>query len=432
MIKVLVVSYECWRDDTNDGNTLNNIFRGQDFQFANIYCKPGEPRNSLCKKYFHMTTRLAARSILKNQPCGNAFEYPDFPTGSEGCTSSDDENKKLYAFFKLFNLHSFYVMRDLVMLAAHWRSIDLQSFVREFQPDVIFAPIYASQFMLALDRYVIGIAQRPAISFIADDHYTLRQLRFSPVYWFDRFVLRRSIQRTIPLFSHVYTTTQEQAEQMTADLNCDMRILRKCMAVDPDVVDRKVHHPIRIIYAGGISFGREQTLVDLVRAIRGLPQGTARLDIYTNSPLKRTVAKTLGDNVFSFVHDAVPYNVLMERYHESDIALHAESFQKKYALQARLSFSTKIVDCLASGCAMLAICPQENAGFRFLQREGAAMCISQYNQIAPVLENFIHSEALLQQYREKAHQCMLREFDPVKMQMMIQNDFSRLERVSKV
>lgn len=426
MIKVLIVSFEPWRDDTNEGNVLSNIFSGQDFEFAQIYCKPGEPQNKLCKNYFHMTTRMALRSIVKHKTCGARMALQVFPSGNEGLTISDDEDKKLYSFFKLIPWPIFYVLRDLIMIASHWKSDALAQWIHEFQPDVIFAPLYASQFMLALDRHVIRLANKPAVSYVSDDNYTLRQLRFSPVYWFDRLVLRRNVRKTVPFFSHVYTMTQEQAAQMQTDLGCDMRILRKSIAVEPIIETTAAHQPLRLIYAGGLGLGREDTLVSLVKAIRTLPPGSARLDIYTKSPLRPSVKKQLSDGFVSFLHEAIAYDILMERYRSSDIALHVESFRKKYALLTRLSFSTKIVDCLAGGCAVLAICPQDNAGFCFLQREDAAVCIHRRDQIEHALKSLMQNAALLQQYREKAHQCMIREFNPEKMQHAIQNSFEML------
>lgn len=426
MLKILIISYEAWRNDTNDGNVLSNIFAGQDFEFAQIYCKPGAPQNKFCKRYFHMTTRTAIRSILKKGACGTSINFDKAPSGMEGLTKGDDEGKKLYSLFKMIPLSMFYILRDLIMLMSNWKSQELTQWIDDFGPDIIFAPLYASQFMLALDRHIIRIAKKPAISYVSDDNYTLRQLRFSPFYWLDRFVLRRNIRKTVPLFSYIYTMTQEQAEQMHTDLGCDMRVLRKSIAVKPVLQPSAVSHPLRLIYAGGLGLGREDVLISLVKAIHTLPVGCARLDIYTKSPLCRSKKMQLSDSRVSFLHEAIPYDILMDEYHNSDIALHVESFRKKFALMTRLSFSTKIVDCLASGCVVLAICPQNNAGFRFLQREDAAICVYQKESIGSVLSELVHDEALLQSYRDKAHQCMIREFDPQKMQHTIRKDFEKL------
>jgi hypothetical protein len=65
----------------------------------------------------------------------------------------------------------------------------------------------------------------------------------------------------------------------------------------------------------------------------------------------------------------------MEILAKADIVLHAESFAKKEIRKTRLSFSTKIIDCMQSGSCLLAIGPESTASIRFLQGEGIAETI---------------------------------------------------------
>ena len=50
-MKVLVISAEAWRDDTNGGNVLSNIFNNMDATFAQVYCSTQLPSNKICNKY---------------------------------------------------------------------------------------------------------------------------------------------------------------------------------------------------------------------------------------------------------------------------------------------------------------------------------------------------------------------------------------------
>ena len=64
-MKILIISAEVWRDDTNGGNVLSNIFGGTGYEFAQIYCNPGNPSNFLCKWYYQMTDSMMIKSILR-------------------------------------------------------------------------------------------------------------------------------------------------------------------------------------------------------------------------------------------------------------------------------------------------------------------------------------------------------------------------------
>ena len=92
MLKILVLSFECWRDDTNGGNILSSIFSGQDFEFAQVYCMPGEPRNTLCKRYFQITMKSALHNIIHKTPAGKLLQYDTFPSGDVTLTDGYSES----------------------------------------------------------------------------------------------------------------------------------------------------------------------------------------------------------------------------------------------------------------------------------------------------------------------------------------------------
>ena len=84
------------------------------------------------------------------------------------------------------------------------------------------------------------------------------------------------------------------------------------------------------------------------------------------------------------------YQGLIEKYRNSDVAVHVESFDLKNRLTTRLSFSTKIIDCMNSGCAILAIGPNSQAGMAYLKDNNAAICI---NNIKDIVFDFLEGEA---------------------------------------
>ena len=51
--RVLIISDESWRNEDNGGIGLTNLFGPltDEFEFAQIYCRPVKPNNDVCKKY---------------------------------------------------------------------------------------------------------------------------------------------------------------------------------------------------------------------------------------------------------------------------------------------------------------------------------------------------------------------------------------------
>lgn len=425
-LRVLLITRECLRTDSNEGNVLLSLFQGQPMELANIYCKPGAPDNTLCSASFQLTDRMALDNILRRAPMGRRME--PVLTGAAAQPPEKAEGKAFYDFFRRHNLSIFFCAQELLWSLADFRSAGLEAFVRDFAPDVVFAPLCYSRFVLAIQRYVIGLAGVPAATYIYDDLYSLRQWRASPVYWLNRFWQRRAIRKTLPCYRFAYTMTRQQADEYGKMLPIPMKVLRKCADLPPEQPEKAPHEGVRLIYAGGVYYGRDGTLAKVADAVRGLrAEGrSVTLDIYTASPLSGRTKGSLDDGEGCRVHPAVSFAALQALYQQSDIALHVESFRKKDALVTRLSFSTKIVDCLASGCAVLAICPEVNAGWQYLRDEDAAVCVDDPRSVAAAVRRLTDEPALRREYAEKAAKCLRENHDAQRIRNELRRELTAL------
>jgi len=405
-LKVLVVSQEVWRNDKNGGNVLSNIFSNTGYEFAQIYCNPGNPANSLCKKYYQMTDSMMIKSLLHKGKSGHELNYEVFPCDNTVSVDeqAEQENHSFYNFFRNHHLELFYVFRSLIWKLARWNTPELQNFIREYNPDLIFAPCYASHTMLAIDRLAKSLTGVPMISYISDDNYGLRQFRLDPIYWLNRFVLRKNMRKTFKMYDLVYTMTEEQKKEYENALGCRMKILRKSGDFTKVHEKKSVNNPIRMIYAGGIYVGRWKTLAKIAESIRKINTDGVKiiLDIYTGNTLTKKQKALLHDGVNSTVHKSISLEELKDKYCESDIALHVESFELKYKLLSRISFSTKIIDCLSSGCATMAICWNQHSGYIYLKKNDIAICVDSEKKIPEAIQSIVdHSEQIIE-YAAKA------------------------------
>lgn len=410
-VRILIISAEVWRDDTNGGNVLSNIFKNTGYEFAQIYCNPGNPSNHLCKLYYQMTDSMMIKSILWKTNPGLKLEFQEYPSNCKEnkddrniTVTAEGENRKLYNFFRDHRLEIFYVIRSLIWKIAQWNTSEFKDFIVQYNPDLIFAPCYASHELLAIDRAVKDICKVPMISYISDDNYGLKQFRLSPVYWINRLILRKNMRKTFKQYALIYTMTKEQKDEYEKLLHCKMKILRK--SGDFSSVKKKItlNQPIRLIYAGGIYCGRWKTLAKIAAVLKNINKDSVKivLDIYTGNRLTNKQEKILNDGVNSVVHDSISQTELKKRYAASDIALHVESFDLKYKLLTRLSFSTKIIDCLMSGCAVMAICWRKHSGYIYLKENDIAICIDDERKIDYTLKKILLDPNILIDYANKA------------------------------
>lgn len=411
-MRILVISAEVWRDDKNGGNVLSNIFGNTGYEFAQIYCNPGNPSNHLCKRYYQMTDSMMINAILHKGKVGKVINYAEYPCDEKEVIEeqAEQENRSFYDFFRRYRMESFYVIRSMIWKVASWDTPELRQFIVEFKPDLIFAPCYASHEMLAIDRLAKELTGVPVISYISDDNYGLRQFRLSPVYWLNRFVLRRNMRKTFKIYDLVYTMTEEQKYEYEKALGCKMKILRKSGDFTKVPEKKSVNKPIRMIYAGGIYVGRWKTLAKIAEAIRDVNKDGVKivLDIYTGNTLTEKQKLQLHDGTNTIIHKSISLDELKQRYAESDIALHVESFELKYKLLSRISFSTKIIDCLSSGCATMAICWNQHSGYIYLKKHDIAICVDSVDKIPNAIDSVINNPEHIIDYAHKAREFGLK------------------------
>lgn len=416
-MNILIVSYEAWRDTNNGGNVLSNIFASfSDANIAQVYCSGELPQNTVCKKYFQISD-----SMLLTDRKGKALDERDYSVSSDkaaGAAGFAVKNRGLQ-----WLRDPALLARELMWTIFRWKTPELEGFIRDFKPDIIFAPCYSYFHVSKLALYAKEVAGCPMISYISDDNYSLKQLRFSPFFWINRLITRKWIRRHFAACSLVYTMTDMQKEEYEAKLKRPMKVLCKSAEFTPR--ESAVGSPVRFIYAGGLYLNRWRMLSKLAEAIRALNRDgiRAELHIYSGSRLKESRVNRLHDGTHSFLHGAIPFSELTERYRESDVAVHVESFDLKNRLITRLSFSTKIIDCMNSGCAILAVGPDTQAGIAYLREHGAAACVCDPKELSSTVRELVDHPEQIRDYAQRAYQLGKQNHDRAVIEKHLKQDF---------
>ena len=419
-MNILIVSYESWRDTNNGGNVLSNIFAAfPDADIAQVYCCGEMPKNTICRKYFQISDTM----LLTGQK-GRKLEVKDYFQSNDE-TLAYTENVIKDRIPRLFKASAL-LAREVLWTVFDWRTKELENFVASFNPDVIFAPCYSYFHVSKLALHIKSIANCPMISYISDDNYSLKQLRFSPSFWINRLITRKWIRKHFNESSLIYTMTELQKKEYASLSRCPMKILCKSASFEARKGDP--NSPVQLIYAGGLYLNRWKELVNLSKILKVLNADAtkAQLHIFSNSTLSNRKRKKLNDGKNSFLHNAVPYSNLVEQYKKFDIALHVESFDVKNRLATRLSFSTKIIDCMNSGCAILAIGPSTQAGISYLKENDAAICVSNAKDLDPTIEKLISSPEIIKEYSQKAALLGEKNHNKFKIEKELRQDFCRI------
>lgn len=410
-LKVLLLVAEPWRSDDSGGNTIDNFFNGmQNVEFAQVYNSDKMPVNNVCKKYFQISASKVIKGFITRKKVGCELCFDVIVSKNEECIVHQQKISKFNKILRrVKNIRPEFLItvKNVIWRYSNWKTPELESFVKEFNPDVIYAPCYASPFQLALTRYVKKLTGKKIVTWSADDCYSLRQFSLSPFFWLNRFWNRHCLRKTYPYYEEFFSISEDEIEEMSPVVGKQMKVLRKGVNVPNIFIPRSLHEPIRFIYAGGLYLNRHKSLIAIAEALRKLNQHgvKAELHVYSGTKLDEKNTKLLNDRKSSFMHGLVSPDRLKEIYQESDVAIHCESFDLKYRLMTRLSFSTKVIDCFQSGCAILAIAWKEHTALKYLMKEDAAFCVSSLAEIEPMVFNIVNNKNLISKYAQKAYEC---------------------------
>ena len=420
-MRILVLSEEVWNDILNGNHITTSWFEGMEAEFANIYASPGIPCNSCCRRYFQITDRMMLESLLGKKKAGKQLECSGKTEGGR----AEEEPQWLYNVLRKISGNWLRAIRELLWSIGIYDRKAMQQFLEEFQPDVIFSERRASSKMLRLERTVLRLWAAPMFAFTGDDEYSLKQCSLSPFFWLRRFAVRKQLRQNVKRYEIYYTLSLEQKEYYERIFGCRCKLLYKCGDHRGPYQEHRIHNPIRLIYAGKFYCNRWRVLGQIASVLREINADAVKmtLEIYTRDMPNARQNRLLNDGRSSFIKGAVSQEELRRLYQEADVALHVESLDIKNRLATRWSFSTKIVDCLFSGCAVMAYCWERHSGFTYLQRENAAICVSSARELKKTLEEICDHPEMIRGYSYRAYRCALRNHERKHTQKMLLEDF---------
>lgn len=411
--KILIISGEAWREESNGGNVLSNLFSSftDEYEFAQIYTNPSLPDNSVCETYFHLSETEMLKNIFKRNYFGKILSKNEI--NKKNIENEYFSHSKV-SFIKNYLINIGFFVQNLLWRFSKWKSPELEKFILDFNPDIVFAPLYSGLWIHRIDRYVAKLTDKKIISYVSDDVLTFKQFSISPFFWFNRLFLRHNIFKTAKHYSLLYTMTQEQLEEYQPVLKVPMKVLKKTGNFEGSPpLKTDCGNPLIITYGGNLIYNRYKTLHKLAQAIKEINQNGIKiqLHIYTQTPITEKLKLLLDDGQNSLLLGKVSMEQLNVKYSGSDLVLHVESFELKQRLLTRLSFSTKIIDLMHTGRGILAICSKESSPYKYLKSEDAAICVADVSEIKKTLQHLLEFPEQINEYAIKAWECGVRNHD---------------------
>jgi len=436
-MKLIILTRSAWDDTNSLGNTMTNFWSGLDSQnIAHLYCRAATPNNNVCHQYYSICEKELIRSMFNcHYTSGKLFRLDVYNTSTEVENKDKQNEERLYGFFRKYSFVLAQWGQELLWKFGRWQNDQLDQFLANFSPDIIFAPCFSLLYMHKILWYVQKKTNAKVVLFHADDYLTVKGLGGSPLSRINRRLRARTVARSAKRADLNYCISPKQQEEYSIKVQKEMKLLYKGadFSVQPNYRRDNVRDLIRIVYVGSTLYGRWKTLGMLARAIQKINIDKPRFELLIYSQyqpsLKAEHAMVLeGASCFM---GKVPAVQVPEILNDADIVLHVESFDKKERIATRLSFSTKIVDCLHSGRCVLAIGWKEAASIDYLIRNDAALVANSENEVMKQLMKIIKNPDTLAIYANKAWKCGKVNHQIEKIQADLYNDVLEITKTNK-
>lgn len=406
--KVLIVDVNAWREDAAS-HTLLDIFRCWDSEkLALVYTSSELPYNEHCHKYFQIGESQIIRSVIKPwMKVGREVE--NTAKSNDAAARAERERSK--------NVHKrqpkwIRLAREVVWKLGGWKTPALKKFVKDFDPDIVFVPIFPYAYMGRIQKYVSTMANKPTVCYLADDNYSYESCH--NIYdYLQRFWTRQYVGPLARKSNQMFVIVDKEKEDTDSRFGTDSVILTKSIDFSNRQFEKHaVNMPLRFVYTGSMVIGRDKTLAVVADAINKANENGVKAELYIYSQTEPSdEVRSHIDNGASHFCGKVPHQEVKRIQEEADVVVFAESLIGKDANAAKLSFSTKITDYISNGKCVLAIGKDYIAPIDYFQHNDAAIIAHTNEEIFEKVALIVNNPALVDEYGEKAFNCAVRNHE---------------------
>lgn len=409
--KILSISLSTWRSDSGI-HTQTDLFKfWEPDRVAQIYTKSDLPDTPVCNTFFQISENAVIKSVFTRKPVGRPVE--NGAKADADVQKAMEAEKNLYAKAHKKKSWLMTLAREFVWMLSPWKTKALDEFVKDFDADVYFVPIYPVAYMGKLQLYILKKFPKPYVCYLADDNYSYQTCGKNLFAYIHRFMLRRVVKKLAVNCNEMFTITQTEAEDTDNLFGTHSIVLTKGIDYSNlEFKEKEVSSPVKMVYTGKMIIGRANSLVEISKAMANINKDGEKItmNIYSPDVMDDETMKYLNSNGCQF-KGLVSKDKVAEIQENADVVVFVESLEKEHCLVARLSFSTKLTDYFKSGKCIFAIGDERIAPIIYLKDNDAAIISTNYSEIENNLRKLINNPETIKEYSKKAFDCGKRNHD---------------------
>ncbi len=416
-MNILVITKAAWDDRIASGNTLSNFFEG--WKGANISClysRDAIPNNKVCKVYYSISPISIIKNFFRPTRIGKYFSY-----NCEASLFNGESEAKIINTAKQ-NKRIFEFIYHLLYATNLWINNSFKKFINDSNPDIVFCFGQTDPLTYKALKYIKKHTNAKAVSYYVDDLYRSNTSILNFLQKQKNYYLKQISEMS----DLCYAISKKMCDEYNALYGKNFQLLHK--GCDVSDVKKDVNNPLRFVYAGNLFYHRDRILCALSRAIERVNRDgiKAHLDVYSATPVDDYANTELNLEGASTLHKARPFDEIKKIMQEADVVLHVESFDEEQIKLVRLSFSTKITDCMQSGSMMMAIGPDCVASIDYVTRVPGCVVVKDLDNLEGIIQEFVINNFLIIDNATKTNEFAKENVELCRLRNRIYSEFTAL------
>jgi hypothetical protein len=431
--RVLVISFSQFSQIKSNGKTFESFFENYPRELiAQLYFAKELPDSHCCENYFRITDNDVLNRLLgKTKTCGRRISENEILDEIPNITAAGKKN--VFKRTTQYNLPL--LLRELMWKTGKWKTDELNKWLDEFNPDVIFSCVGDNSFGYDIIDYVKKRYNTKSSIYFTDDYILPRGK--SPFFWIRRMLLLKKTKRAVGYSDLLFTVSREMQQTYKNIFGKDSVLavnMTESMRKDSKNIKPKDKDIFKIVYTGGLHSNRYKTLALLGRALSKYNNENenskkAILNIYSSANPSETILSEISIENSSKFCGSLTKEQVKDVLNDCDMPVHVESFDKKSIYATILSISTKIPEYLSLRKCVLAIGPGKVSSMKYLS--DIAFCINDTKEIYIKIKEIIGDADKREYYAERALNAFETNHDSEKTRSTLLSNIIELYKENK-
>lgn len=377
--KILIIGTLPYRIDATS-RAFDSYFLGWPKEkLAQIFSSPLLPLKGHCENLYQITDyRLLKRRLNNKIQVGIKYKYDDLAEQDNQEKSNESQS---FIYTKKGKKGPFKkLIRRFIWRKKYWMTKELNAFIDNFDPELIFLSWSDDFFILELGQYVSQRKKIPIISNIGDDYYFNNCFSLSPFYYIYRVSYKKLFKKILKIPGNQIYIDDKIKDKYNNYFNLNGKTIHVCSDI---VVKNDFNYKTNIknyIYFGNLGYNRYKTIIEFANSlIHHNINGT--INIFSSLNNKAIIKKLKKCKNINF-YGKIKYKEINDQVDKNDAILIIESLTNKQSIKdVEYSLSTKVGDSLSYGKIIIGIGNERCGAISFLLRERCAIVLSSKKEI---------------------------------------------------